>query len=90
MSNLISGSCKTKEETTPLQEMWRQEALELEEKAAQAWLKTEKFLSRKKHDDEQKQEAKLAALSWAEILSRRSKKKPTMHKNMQQHIPYYT
>ena len=90
MYNLISHSCKNEEETTALQEMWQEETLILEERAAQAWLKTERFLSRKKHDDENKQEATLAAMSWAEILSRRSKKKPTIHQNTQHNFPYYT
>ena len=90
MKQLISQSCDDEEQATTLQEMWREETLEQEDMAAQLWLKTERFLNKKKHDDENKQEATLATTSWAEILSRRSRKirRPAVQQSIPQHWQY--
>ena len=74
MKELIFQSCEDEEQAATLHEMWREEILEQENMAAQLWLKTERFLTKKKHDDENKREASLTSTSWAEILSRRSRK----------------
>ena len=91
MKELISQSCEEEEQATTLQDMWREETLEQENMAAQLWLKTERFLKKKKHDDENKKEASLTSISWAEILSRRSRKskKPmTVQQSIPQHWQY--
>ena len=90
MKQLISQSCEDEEQATTLQEMWREETLEQEDMAAQLWLKTERFLNKKKHDDENKQEATLVTTSWAEILSRRSRKirRPAVQQSIPQHWQY--
>ena len=53
--------------------MWRHEAAEHETIAAQAWVKTERFLTRKKHEDKAKKEEILTSVSWDEKLSQRQR-----------------
>ena len=48
INELLKNSCQSEEETNILQEWWRDETAEQENKMAQAWLKTERFSTEKK------------------------------------------
>ena len=52
-------------------------AAEQEMIAAQTWTKTERFLTRKKHEDEVKKEETLTSMSWEEMLKHRRKSRNT-------------
>ena len=79
ITQLIKDSCETDEEVSTLQDIWRDEAAEQEMRAAQTWSKTERFLTRKKHEDQVKNDTTLTSMSWDETLSRRHKTKNTAH-----------
>ena len=63
-TQLIRDSCETEEQIQTLQEMWRDEISEQESRAAQAWTKTERFLCKKKHEDEVRNEETLTSTAW--------------------------
>ena len=48
MHQLIESTCRNEEEASTLSQIWKDETSEQEMRAAQMWLKTERFLSRKK------------------------------------------
>ena len=73
MKKLAKNSCETDEEASCLQSIWRHEAAEQETIAAQTWVKTERFLTRKKHEDKARKEETLTSMSWDEKLSQRRK-----------------
>ena len=73
MLDLIKDSCTNEDETTTLGQIWTDETSEQEMRAAQAWLKTERFLTKKKHEDGLKNQDALTDISWDETLSRRLK-----------------
>ncbi len=76
ISELITNSCISEEQVATLKDMWTDDCAELEHRAAQTWLRTERFLNKKKHDDEKRQESTLTNMSWEETLAQRLKKKP--------------
>ncbi len=55
ISELITSSCISEEQVATLKDMWTDDCAELEHRAAQTWLRTERFLNKKKHDDEKRQ-----------------------------------
>ena len=84
VSELIERSCQTEEEESTLKQIWKDETSEQELKVAQAWLKTERFLARKKHEDGLRNEITLTNIFWEETLSRRVKgRRPTQQSTMQ-------
>ena len=87
MLDLIKDSCTNEDETTTLGQIWTDETSEQEMRAAQAWLKTERFLTKKKHEDGLKNQDALTDISWDETLSRRLK---TRHRPVQNRpVQYY-
>ena len=88
MSELIESSCQTQEEKSTLQQIWKDETSEQELRTAQAWLKTERFLSRKKHEDGLRNETTLTNISWDETLSRRLKRGRPAQQSAMQHYYY--
>ena len=86
MLDLIKDSCTNEDETSALSQIWKDETSEHEMRAAQAWSKTERFLT-KKHEDGLKNQNVLTDVSWDETLSRRLK---TRHRPVQNRaIQYY-
>ena len=51
--------------------MWHEDTEDQEYRAAQLWKKHESFLSRKKHEDEVKQDISTTDQTWDDILRRR-------------------
>ena len=76
MKELVKSNWQSEDEVAIVLEMWQEETLEYEDKAAQTWVKTHKFLCKKKHEDEIRQEITLTDVSWQETLSQRLKKRP--------------
>ena len=86
MLELIKNSCENEDEISTLSQIWKDETTENEMRAAQAWLKTERFLTKKKHEDGLKDQNILTDISWDETLSRRLK---TRHRPVQNRTIHY-
>ena len=89
MHQLIESTCRNEEEASTLTHIWKDETSEQEMRAAQTWLKTERFLSRKKHEDGLRNQNTLTDTSWDETLSRRLKtRRSVQHSAMQYYCPW--
>ena len=88
VSELIERLCQAVEEESTLKQIWKDETSQQELKVAQAWLKTERFLSRKKHEDGLRNEITLTNISWEETLSRRVKGRRPTQQSMMQYYHY--
>ena len=86
MHQLIKDSCNDGLETTTLTQIWTDETLEQESRAVQSWNKIERFLTRKKHEDNQRNQTTLTDMSWDETLSRRVKARRSAQQTA---IPYH-
>ena len=77
------------EEASTLTQIWKDETSEQEMRAAQTWLKTERFLSRKNHEDGLRNKNMLTDTSWDATLSRRLKtRRSDQHSAMQYYCPW--
>ena len=87
--NMISKSVETSDQDETMWKMWSDEAELNESRAKDTWSRNERFLKRKKYEDERRRLSVLTDITWEEKLNSYSKQKGRNVNQEYQHTPSY-
>ena len=86
---MFSSLVENDDQNNMMREIWQQEVEINENRARDTWLRNERFLNKKKYEDEQRNVSVLADITWEEKLRSNDKQKSRNVNQGYHHAPSY-